>query len=81
MLAYAIAVLKTLTTARRLVAFIQIDDKVAIHRRRRQIAVGKGRHDGGDLSWQKMLPLMISGLICTAWIFFTSRIYLACCRP
>ena len=43
MLVYAIAALKTRTIARRLVAFIQIDDKVVLHRRTLQIAVGESR--------------------------------------
>ena len=80
MLAYAIAALKTLAIARRLVAFIQIDDKVEIHRRTLQIAVGKGRHDGGDLSWQKMCCHRDQRLELTAWIFPTGSIYFSCCQ-
>jgi len=48
--AYAIAAIKTITTARRFTAVIQIDDGAEITRRSLQIAVGNGRYYGGGLT-------------------------------
>jgi YegS/Rv2252/BmrU family lipid kinase len=52
-LAYVIAALKTIATARRFFAFIRIDDEVEIRRRTLQIAIGNGRFYGGGLTVAK----------------------------
>ncbi len=49
-LAYAIATLRTLLTARRFEALIQVDDGEELHRRSLQIAVGNGRYYGGGMT-------------------------------
>lgn len=49
-LAYAIAAIRTIATARRFTAVIQVDDGVAMTRRSLQIAVGNGRYYGGGLT-------------------------------
>jgi YegS/Rv2252/BmrU family lipid kinase len=48
--AYAIAAIRTLFTARRFTAIIQVDGGEEIKRRPLQIAVGNGRHYGGGLT-------------------------------
>lgn len=48
-LAYAIAALQTIATARRFTAVIQVDDGAEVTRKSLQIAVGNGRHYGGGL--------------------------------
>ena len=49
-LAYAIAAIRTITTARRFTTVIQVDDGVKMTRRSLQIAVGNGRYYGGGLT-------------------------------
>ncbi|MBL1174981.1 lipid kinase [Pantanalinema sp. GBBB05] len=49
-LAYAIAALQTMATARRFTAVIQVDDGAEMTRKSLQIAVGNGRHYGGGLT-------------------------------
>jgi YegS/Rv2252/BmrU family lipid kinase len=49
-LAYAIAAMKTITTARRFTAVIQVDDGAEMQRQSLQIAVGNGRYYGGGLT-------------------------------
>ncbi|MDX2239717.1 MAG: lipid kinase [Leptolyngbyaceae cyanobacterium bins.302] len=49
-LAYAIAAVKTLATARRFTALIQVDGGTEMRRRSLQIAVGNGRYYGGGLT-------------------------------
>lgn len=48
-LAYAIAALRTIVTARRFLAVIQVDGGEEMRRRSLQIAVGNGRYYGGGL--------------------------------
>jgi YegS/Rv2252/BmrU family lipid kinase len=49
-LAYAIAALRTLATARRFSVWIRIDGQPEFKRRTLQLAVGNGRHYGGGLT-------------------------------
>ncbi len=48
--AYAIAAIRTIATARRFTAVIQVDDGAEMTRKSLQIAVGNGRHYGGGLT-------------------------------